>query len=94
MGSRDNRMNKEQILDIFSRLTVEDAAEILANAWQEGRLSEEREEREAWDRYASAVLTRAGMDETGNFCAYSPLEAARHADAMLSERRKRFGGKE
>lgn len=76
-------MTKEQILDIFSRLTVEDAAEILANAWQEGRLSEEREEREAWDRYFASIRPQEGWYRS---------DRAQEADAMLSERRKRFGG--
>jgi hypothetical protein len=78
-------MTKEYILDLIKRHTPEDVADILIATWNEGRLSEEREEREAWDTYFSTVrnsLISSGWDR---------LDCAQEADAMLAERRKRFG---
>jgi hypothetical protein len=51
----------------------------------ECRLSEEQEEREAWDRYVSAYASSPCRGtETSNGCAGL-------ADNVLAERRKRFG---
>ena len=77
-------MTKEYILDLIKRHTPEDVANILMATWDEGRLSEEREEREAWDKYFSTVRNSPlslGWDR---------LDCAQEADAMLAERRKRF----
>ena len=48
----------------------------------------DREEREAWDRYAAASLSA----ETEGW-SHAPETHAHVADLMLAERRKRFGGK-
>ena len=50
------------------------------------------EERRAWDRYAAAAMPKISLE----FHAlpvdnYGPSDAARVADALLEERRKRFG---
>lgn len=50
-----------------------------------------REEREAWDRYAAAALLPVDP-ETDDASNDTVKVAARYADALLTERRKRFGG--
>lgn len=100
-------MTKEQIIKDFeanfldgdhvsnrglTKFYVDGALEIANHFYElgkeEGRLSESQEEREAWDRYAAAGMqwNTDDMNRIENL--------AIRADAMLSERRKRFGGKE
>lgn len=52
------------------------------------------EERAAWDRYAAAALTAEVRDDSGEDGAGWVIidGAAKYADAMLNERRKRFHG--
>lgn len=44
---------------------------------------------EAWDRFAAAAL--GGIVSEGGAILQSVIDAAEFADAMISERRKRFG---
>lgn len=79
-------MTKAEILDVIKTHSPEVAASLIARV----SLSEDAEERYAWDRYAAAGLhwnTEDTSQELANLFA-------QRADAMLSERRKRFGGKE
>ena len=71
-------MTKDYIKEIITSYSPETAALMIAHAWNEGRLSEEQEEREAWDKY---------LCSTKNI-SYHPVE---FANMMLAERRKRFG---
>ena len=71
------------------------AAERLAAAVERGgiRMSFEVEERLAWDRYAAAFSsTLPDLDEWTNRQQEAlAINAADFADALLEERRKRFG---
>lgn len=49
------------------------------------------EEREAWDRYAASCLAICTRADLGDGCAEVAKAAANFADAMLAERRRRFG---
>ena len=48
------------------------------------------EERLAWDRYAAAAL--GALIEIPGSEIWRALQASKHADNTLEERRKRFGG--
>jgi hypothetical protein len=50
------------------------------------------EERMAWDTHAAAATVALGFTSgSRNDVEEDPVSAAEHADAMLRERRKRFG---
>lgn len=82
----ENARSRSREVDTATFYLAADALTAL-DGW-EAALATGAEERGAWDAYAAAAMDIIGGTHRNEFAA----TAAKVADEMLAERRKRFGG--